>query len=157
MGKRLRLPLDVRVSSGLVRVTQELITVEIPGDIPECCWPNSRCHWAARAKEVAMMRDVSRLVADSYLSQNRLPVTLDAVSFVKVKWHHTLGKHKRQRDIDNTIAATKPIQDGVFDALGLDDRLVRELEVTWSRGIESSTRMTVEMTARSQGSPSRKR
>ena len=101
-------------------MTKELITVEIPGDIPECCWPNSRCHWAARAREVAMMRDVSRLVADSYLSQNRPPVTLDAVSFVKVTWHHTLGKHKRQRDIDNTIAATKPIQDGVFDALSIN-------------------------------------
>jgi hypothetical protein len=37
---------------------------------------------------------------------------------------------KRHRDIDGLIAAFKPYQDGIFEALGLDDADISKLHVT---------------------------
>lgn len=122
-----------------------MFNVIISGEIEECCWPNSRCHWAVKASQVKQLRYTAKLIAAIELQNMEQPPIFKRDDLIAVRWHHVLGKNRRQRDIDNTIAATKPIQDGVFDALGINDRRVRQVEVTWSRDIQSRTIMTVDV------------
>lgn len=58
---------------------------------------------------------------------------------LRIDWTITLGPRQRRRDIDNVIAALKSYQDGIFDALGWNDKLVTEVGVTWERGESSWT------------------
>lgn len=124
-------------------MSQTLITVEIPGEIAHCCWPNSRCHWRSKARDTKTMRDAAFFATRSALAASAVSVDHDNTGTLKTAWKHVLGPRKRQRDIDNSINATKSIQDGVFEALGLDDRLVRQVEVSWTRGTTSATVLTI--------------
>jgi len=62
---------------------------------------------------------------------------------LSVQWTIVLGKGKRQRDIDNTIAAGKPLMDGIFDVLEADDKRVTQVGVRWERGTESGIKCRI--------------
>jgi len=41
---------------------------------------------------------------------------------------------KRQRDIDNCLAASKSLLDGMADALQVNDKFFRPIEIDWVEG-----------------------
>jgi len=43
---------------------------------------------------------------------------------------------KRQRDIDNCLAASKSLLDGMADALQVNDKFFRPIEIDWVEGIK---------------------
>lgn len=76
--------------------------------------PNARVHWAALAKAKKRARtDAYYLALEAgYLEQ-------DAES-VKVKYTF-FPPDRRERDLDNLVASIKAAQDGIADAIGIDD------------------------------------
>jgi len=118
-----------------------LLEVAIPREISYCCWPNSRCHWRAKAEDTQAMRTVARYCAADVLAMT--PVTVPPAGPLSVQWTIVLGKGKRQRDIDNTIAACKPLMDGIFDVLEADDKRVTQVGVRWERGTESGIKCRI--------------
>lgn len=77
--------------------------------------PNSRCHWAAKALAVKMAR------RDAHW------LTLEALGKHKPKWRGVkldvefCPPSRRRYDLDNAIASMKAANDGIADALGIDD------------------------------------
>lgn len=118
-----------------------LLEVEIPGEFAECVWPNSRCHWGMKAAHARRMRDLARIWTRQVTPHEdyRLPAEVP----LSVQWTIVLGKGKRQRDIDNTIAACKPLMDGIFDVLEADDKRVTQVGVRWERGTESGIKCRI--------------
>lgn len=79
--------------------------------------PNSRIHWAQKAKAKAKARKDACLIAKSAgwhrveWPEGRLAV-----------WIDYYAPDRRHRDIDNLLASSKAMLDGVADAMGVDDR-----------------------------------
>lgn len=79
--------------------------------------PNSRIHWAQKAKAKARARKEACLIAKSAgwhradWPNSRLAV-----------WIDYYAPDRRHRDIDNLLASSKAMLDGVADAMGVDDR-----------------------------------
>jgi hypothetical protein len=82
---------------------------------------NQRDHWSKKARRAKDQRGTTALVVRAELRRNRvsigdgLVVTLCRVA-------------PRALDLDNGVGALKGVQDGVADALGINDRDPR---VTW--------------------------
>lgn len=120
-----------------------LLEVNIPREIARCCWPNTRCHYMAKATDMQAMRTVARYCAADVLAV--APVNIPPAVPLAVQWTIVLGKGQRQRDIDNTIAACKPLMDGIFESLGADDRRVTQVGVSWERAETSGIRCRVSL------------
>lgn len=80
--------------------------------------PNSRCHWAKKAKAAKAYR--------------RICWALAFVGKLKVDWEGDIHLHmgfsppnNRRRDDDNMLASCKSLRDGLADALGVDDSSFR--------------------------------
>lgn len=76
--------------------------------------PNARLHWAALSRAKASYRNACYMVARS---QGAWPLDADTLPMT-ITFH---PPNKRRRDRDNMIAAFKAGQDGLSDALGVDD------------------------------------
>ena len=86
--------------------------------------PNSRGHWAKKAKEAKKYREVARIavleirevalidVLENWIRANGAGITLEITFY---------PPDRRRRDLDNLIASMKPALDGIADALGVDD------------------------------------
>jgi hypothetical protein len=90
------------------------VAFEIPGPLPSVS--NLREHWATRARRTKKQRQIARLLA------------IQAVSFAVVAEAQRHGAEitlrrygKRILDSGNLESAFKAVQDGVADALGIDD------------------------------------
>ena len=83
---------------------------------PSCLSPNARIHWAPKRAATAKYRAdcawASRAagIFDGMILPDPLPMT---ITFCP--------PNKRRRDRDNLIASFKAGQDGLSDAIGLDD------------------------------------
>lgn len=88
---------------------------------PACLSPNSRVHWAKKAKAAKEYRYAARLTAQAMgcraLTAPRLTVE---ITFYP--------PDKRRRDTDNMLASIKSGLDGIADATGVDDS-------NWNYGI----------------------
>ena len=99
------------------------ITITIPIPPPELS-PNSRAHWAARAREKAMQRMDARHACLDAINRQRLPVPFAAVTVQPVFFYST----SRRRDRDNAGAMLKAAYDGLVDAgLLADDETLTPL------------------------------
>lgn len=76
--------------------------------------PNSRPHWAAKAKAVKKARADAAWLTWNHVGRN-MPWQRVGVSVT------FLPPDKRRRDLDGMIASHKAAQDGIADALGIDD------------------------------------
>jgi len=76
--------------------------------------PNARIHWGDRRRLVASYRGACCLLAN--LSGVR-PIEAERVAMT-IRF---CPPDMRRRDMDNLIAATKALRDGLMDALGVDD------------------------------------
>ncbi|RTL63549.1 MAG: endodeoxyribonuclease RusA [Hyphomicrobiales bacterium] len=93
-----------------------MISITLPWP-PKSLSPNSRKHWAVKAKDAKHARQVA---AWSVRSAGIRPGDLDIPYRVKV----TLGfapPDKRHRDDDNMLSSCKNFIDGIADAIGIDD------------------------------------
>ena len=90
------------------------IVVNIPG---KACQTNVRSHWAAKAKAIAKSRadaaDGTQRSLGAYAPPKWVGVR------VHVAWY---ARTARVMDEANIVAAIKGVQDGIADALGIDDR-----------------------------------
>ena len=77
-------------------------------------WPNSRAHWAAKAREVKKHRQWA-----TWATPARLQVEADKLS-VTVTFN---PPDIRARDTDNAVAAVKSYLDGIADSLGVNDSI----------------------------------
>lgn len=74
---------------------------------------NMREHWAVKAKRAKKQRQVSYLTTIDAMSCRDLP---------SMPWRITLTRcGKRYLDEDNNAGSLKHIQDGLCDAIGIDD------------------------------------
>ena len=78
---------------------------------PSILSPNTRAHWAKLARAKKAYRQVCRIVSGR-------PTRFIAPVIMTVTFH---PPDRRRRDRDNMIAASKAGQDGLSDALGVDD------------------------------------
>ena len=100
-------------------MTEIEITLSLP---PKALSPNSRPHWAAKARatkahrgEAFLMtrREVARLnTSDKWWSD------LDDDILVRSTFYHRVS---RRRDRDNATASLKAAMDGIAEAMGVDD------------------------------------
>lgn len=81
-------------------------------------WPNKRPHWSAKARATRSYRQWAKLAANTAKPG---PVHL-------ILCPKTFGP---KPDRDNFIAACKALQDGIADAMGINDN---KLEVTYEIG-----------------------
>lgn len=94
--------------------------MNMPPRVVELPWldkvlsPNSRVHWAYRARRVRAARDLAGWGTKAIIPH----------------WRHNEGARlsvtffppdRRRRDDDNAIGAFKAYRDGIADALGIDD------------------------------------
>jgi crossover junction endodeoxyribonuclease RusA len=92
-------------------------------------WPNSRLSPNRRIDRRALIADKHQAREIGYL------ITKDAgLSFPAVELEMKLTlcpPDNRKRDDDNIYSAFKSYRDGMFQALGLDDRLIRRAIIEW--------------------------
>ena len=92
-------------------------TFHMPWPFP-ALWPNKRPHWSAKARATRSYRFTAKCFA---LGAEVGPVTLTFCP-------KPLGP---KPDLDNCIAASKALADGLADAMGVNDR---ELRFTYELG-----------------------
>jgi len=93
------------------------------------CRPNSRQHWAAKARCVAADRRDAGIAALDAISRSPLLLLPFRSPVVRIRW---LVRDRRglRADSDNQLAACKAFFDGLTDAgVWWDDRAVRFLPV----------------------------
>jgi crossover junction endodeoxyribonuclease RusA len=80
--------------------------------------PNARVHHMVKAKAVKSARKEAYFLT----RKDHYPVHWDA--YIKLELVLYPPDDHRKRDIDNVYAAFKPYQDGIMDALNIDDRQI---------------------------------
>lgn len=73
--------------------------------------PNSRLHWAARAKLTRTLRNTSRIIAQSVRHDWARPTGRVHITLTLLR-----GKGQKFLDVDAVPAALKPVLDGLVDA-----------------------------------------
>lgn len=91
-------------------------------EIPIRTWsePNTRVHWAKRARRAREQRTAARAFTRTALAAHGPTCAPLTVTLTRLA--------ARKLDSDNLAAAMKAVRDGVADALGLDDGDAR---LTW--------------------------
>ena len=91
--------------------------IVLPWPFP-ALWPNKRPHWSAKARATRSYRHMTKLCANGAKAG---PIRLTFCP-------KPLGP---KPDLDNCIAASKALADGLADAMGVNDR---ELRFTYELG-----------------------
>jgi crossover junction endodeoxyribonuclease RusA len=108
----------------------EMITIELPWPDKRLN-PNSRPHWAVKAKAAKEANSVGYW--EAYKAWDN---TNNAVYAYSIKAQYTLHPpDKRRRDIDNFLSATKNYVDGVFAHLNVDDSCIQQTIVEWGEPV----------------------
>lgn len=101
---------------------------EIPMAPGACLSINATCHHMARNQQAQELRQAARLATvDAIARVGRNPVP--AKGDLGLQWTIWLGRGQRMADTDNAISRVKSAQDGIFDALGTNDRRVKQIAV----------------------------
>lgn len=81
--------------------------------------PNSRGHWARKARAAKAYRAACRRVVEAFVAAaGGMAFGGGAIAL----WLEFLPPDRRGRDDDNLVASFKPGRDGLADALGVDDK-----------------------------------
>jgi crossover junction endodeoxyribonuclease RusA len=95
--------------------------IELPWPARELS-PNARGHWAKQARFKKGARELAGWTARQANMGWSMPVIETLAYDVSLKITVTFcPPDKRRRDLDNAIASFKASQDGIADALGIDD------------------------------------
>jgi len=87
--------------------------------------PNARCHWAVKASAVRRARKAAWLLVLEQRGRRKL-----AHAGAHIAWEFCPPSLRRY-DMDNLITQHKAAQDGIADALGIDDS---KFQTTYSMG-----------------------
>lgn len=90
--------------------------------------PNTRTHWAAKARQVKIAREAARRETFKLLRDVEVPTIPRSYSVTR----YYKGKSP---DADNTLSSMKAYLDGICDALRTDDKT---LEMTGIKRIKAS-------------------
>ena len=91
--------------------------IELPWPAKELS-PNARGHWAKMARFKKGARELAYWTVQQSARHAFLDWQGEAPPTITVTFH---APDKRRRDLDNAIASFKSAQDGIADALGIDD------------------------------------
>jgi len=97
--------------------------------------PNSRLHWAVKARAVKAAREEV-----GWLAKAQWRDKLMARARISYEFY---VKDKRRRDLDNLLAMAKPWQDGLVDAGVLEDDDAEHLEIGYSKVIRSNAERSI--------------
>lgn len=104
------------------------ITIELP--LPaNALRPNGRAHWAVKMKAVKQARTLARAQMGAAIDTRRDIIGYDDECKplgYGITWYYWRGVGP---DTDNALASCKAYLDGCCDALGVNDRSLRCLEV----------------------------
>lgn len=90
---------------------------------PSILSPNNRSHWARKLSPKQTYRLNCYMLTKSYLNSRReWRPSADCPLPVKIIFH---PPDRRHRDDDNMIGSFKSGRDGMADALGINDRMLR--------------------------------
>jgi len=134
----------------LVSAPPVTLHVEIPATPDRDLSPNGRVHWARKARAVKAARQAAYYAT---LEALRVPNATVFAAFVLAKeilliWSVQWEPRRKTMDMDNLVACLKPFQDGIADALGVDDKRFRILRVTQGRDIDGCGCMLVSLIAK---------
>ena len=113
-----------------------MITIELPWPAKELS-PNSRNRWA-KIKATTQARNdayyITRVVAGPY--ELKGPYIYDAVPIGYKAQYIFHPPDRRHRDKDNCLAMMKAYQDGIADALGINDRYFIPEKPEWGEVVK---------------------
>lgn len=95
------------------------LTIELPWPAKELS-PNARPHWAAKSASVRLARQTARLTMLAELNLNRDRESLVGAECIRLRWTFH-PPSRRSYDKDNLQAQMKSYQDGIADALDVND------------------------------------
>ena len=102
-----------------------------------CLSPNGRCHWKARNRDAQLLREAARLAARDAMARKNWAKPVPQEGDLAMRWTVFWGKGEKRRDLDNLIGGPlKPAQDGIFDALGMNDTRVVQISVDQRRALD---------------------
>ena len=85
---------------------------------PKDLSPNSRVHWARKARAAKAYKKACHVIAKA----SGVKIDWDGEVYF---WINFYPPDKRERDDDNLIAAFKAGRDGMAEALGIDDKRLK--------------------------------
>lgn len=99
-------------------MSTDTITVDIPAQLDRRITPNGRAHWRTKYRLTQDLKDTTALACRAAGLLDRAP----ARPPVRVSYWIGLAKGRKRLDEDNCVAALKPVQDAIAQAIGVDDR-----------------------------------
>lgn len=93
------------------------MTIDLPWP-PVALHPNSRAHWAKRAKAAKLYRADAGMLAQAAGVRRWLSTRLAQTVPVSIAFY---PPDRRKRDLDGMLSSIKSGLDGIADALGVDD------------------------------------
>ncbi len=109
----------------LQKPLKQVLIVELPYPDPKLS-PNRKngTHWGATKKVKDKARNDAFLMATQAMAGFKFAdATLLSVSIMYIQ------KDKRHRDLDNLLAASKPMLDGIAKAIGVDDKIFAPITI----------------------------
>ena len=105
-----------------------MIIIELPWPDKRLS-PNSRCHWREKSKAATEYRSY----AFTEVIVKRLREALNGYQQASYTFH---PPDRRKRDIDNCLAMMKAAQDGVCQALNIDDECIKRTILEWGEVVK---------------------
>lgn len=101
-----------------------MITLPFPH---KALWPNGRAHYMVKAREVKKHRQWAFTAALAYIRKEGVPADrpIALCYTITPKTAHAI-------DVDNCIAAMKSYQDGIAQAMGIDDSAFAEPQIAFA-------------------------
>lgn len=111
----------------------DAIVVTIPGTPTRALSPNGRAHWRRKHADAKELKSAARWATVNALYAKAAGDGLIGVSPLTLHWLVAWERGRKRMDQDNLIASLKAAQDGIADALGLDDKCMIVGSVTQER------------------------
>ena len=121
--------------------------VEIPTTPDRDLSPNGRVHWARKARAVKAARQAA-YYATLHDAGGTVDPRLTTATEILLVWSVQWEPRRKTMDMDNLVACLIPFQNGIADAIGVDDKRFRILRVTQGRDIDGCGCMLVSLIAK---------
>jgi len=112
------------------------LVVTIPATPTRTLSPNGRAHWRRKHADAKDLKSAARWATVNALFANQGGRGNWTGTSITLNWLVAWEKGRRRMDSDNLIAALKAAQDGIADALGIDDKAFTVGTVTQERDID---------------------
>jgi len=114
-----------------------LITIELPFP-PSVLSPNARPGKYKKASAVKEAKELGYYLTLESFSRDENTVVVGSnwkVDRIRATYIFC-APDSRRRDLDNILASCKAYQDGVCRALGIDDRIIRNIVIKWGEKVK---------------------